>query len=179
MSRPCTCRCRKQNSRGVGKRGGTKFASLSRRVPSLLHATVQRERRAAHCPINPHIFLAADPLYSHRCTLPDRTLWFGRAALYEERVSIRGWTWRGRYRNEIPIDEIEEVEWRPRPEGANLILHLEDESSFPLRLRKGAGLWNAKLHDLLGQSVLDSPDLPKNGSAEEESSEEGEDQETI
>ena len=123
--------------------------------------------------------MATDPLYTHRCTLPDRTLWFGRATLYEDRVFIRGWTWRGRYRTELLVDEIEEVEWRPRPEGANLILHLEDESPFSLRLRKGAGLWNAKLHDLLGQSVLDSPEIPRNGSAEEGSPEEGEDQEAM
>lgn len=71
------------------------------------------------------------------------------------------------------MERIDEVEWRPRPEGANLILHLEDDSTFPFRLRKGAGLWNAKLHDLLGQSVLGDRSLPGNGRAEK-----GEDQET-
>lgn len=75
------------------------------------------------------------------------------------------------------MDEIDEVEWRPRPENANLILHLEDESTVPLRLRKGAGLWNAKLHDLLGQSVLGDRRPPENGQVGEES-QEGRDQET-
>lgn len=75
------------------------------------------------------------------------------------------------------MDEITEVEWRPRPEGSNLILHLEDESSFPMRLRKGAGLWNAKLHDLLGQSVLNRRRSSNNGRAEEGEEEEGQDQE--
>jgi hypothetical protein len=127
--------------------------------------------------------LAPDPIYSHRCTLPNRTLWFGRATLHEQHVRIRGWTWRGRYRKEIAVDEIAEVDWRPRPERANLILHLKDERTFRLRLRKGAGLWNAKLHDLLGQSVLGDRGLPqegaaKNGTANDENREEGQDQES-
>lgn len=117
--------------------------------------------------------MATDPLYSHRCTRPDRTLWFGRASLYEDCIHVKGWTWRGRYREEIAIERIDEVEWRPRPEGANLILHLEDETTVPVRLRKGAGLWNAKLHDLLGQSVFDDRSVPG-----KEPNEEGEDQET-
>jgi len=69
------------------------------------------------------------------------------------------------------VAEIEEVEWRPRPEGANFILHLEDKPAFPLRLRRGAGLWNAKLHDLLGQPMLGDRGLPRNehdGESEEE-----------
>lgn len=133
---------------------------------------------ATHYRTDLNSFVATDPLYSHRCTLSDRTLWFGRAALYEDFVQIWGWTWRGRYRKEIEVDEIDKVDWRPRPGGSNLILHLEDESIFPIRLRKGAGLWNAKLHDLLGQSVLDSRRPPKNGKAGEENQEEGQDQET-
>ncbi|PSQ61529.1 MAG: hypothetical protein BRD27_03250 [Bacteroidetes bacterium QH_10_64_19] len=64
------------------------------------------------------------------------------------------------------MDEIAEIDWRPRPERANLILHLKDERIFRLRLHKGAGLWNAKLHDLLGQSVLGDRGLPRNGMAE-------------
>lgn len=143
-----------------------------------LPCRAEEENPAAYSHTDLNSFLAADSLYSHRCTLPDRTLWFGKATLYEDRVHIRGWTWRGRYRKEIEVDEIDEVEWRPRPEGSNLILHLEDESIVPIRLRKGAGLWNAKLHDLLGQSVLGNHSLSGNGQAGEGNQEEGQDQET-
>ncbi len=117
--------------------------------------------------------MTADPFYSHRCSLSDRILWFGKASLYEDRVCIQGWTWRGRYRQTIAVEDIDEVEWRPRPKGSNLILHLEDGQTVPFRLRKGAGLWNAKLHDLLDQSVLGGHGRPANGQTEE-----GTDQET-
>lgn len=107
-----------------------------------------------------------DPLYSHRCSLPHRTLWFGEASLYEDRIHIHGWTWQGRYEREVVVEDIDEVEWRPQPERPNLLLHLEDGTTVPLRLRKGAGLWNAKLHDLLDQSLLDKHSLPDEGRAE-------------
>lgn len=113
-----------------------------------------------------------EPHYSHRCTLPNQSLWFGQASLYEDRITIQGWTWEGRYENEIAVDHIEEVDWRPKPEGPNLMLHLNDGSVERLRLRKGGGLWNAKLHDLIGQSVLDQYSLSKNGKAEEEEGQE-------
>lgn len=126
---------------------------------------------------------ALDPEHSHRCTLPDRSLWFGQASLYEDRITIEGWTWQGWYEQEISVDRIEDVDWRPQPSGPNLTLMLEDGSTVPLRLEKGGGLWNAKLHDLLGQSVLDQYSLSKNGAAEdpdqqEEESQEGEEQES-
>lgn len=119
-----------------------------------------------------------NPLYSHQCTLPNRSLWFGRASLYEDRVSIEGWTWQGRYEHEIAVERIEKVDWRPKPEGPNLTLHLDDGSAERLRLRKGGGLWNAKLHDLIGQSVLDQYSLSKNGEAKEGEPVEGENRET-
>jgi len=114
-------------------------------------------------------FLASStPLHSHRCSLPHRTLWFGQASLYEDRIHIRGWTWQGRYQREVLVEDIEEVEWRPRPERPNLFLHLEDGKTIPIRLHKGAGLWNAKLHDLLDQSLLDKRGVPKSRKAEED-----------
>ena len=119
-----------------------------------------------------------EPLYSHRCTLPDRSLWFGRASLYEDRITIQGWTWQGRYRRSIIVDRIDEVDWRPKPEGPNLRLRLEDESVVRFRLLKGGGLWNAKLHDLIGESVLDQYSVSRNGHADEEESEDEESEET-
>lgn len=122
---------------------------------------------------------SSDPLYSHRCSLPHRTLWFGRAALYEDHIHIRGWTWQGRYQREVLVEDIEEVEWRPQPERPNLYLHLTDGKTIPLRLRKGAGLWNAKLHDLLDQSLFEDHNLPKNGRDEKsQEQEDGKDERT-
>ena len=114
----------------------------------------------------------SEPQYSHRCTLPGQTLWFGRASLYEDRVTIEGWTWQGRFEREIAVDRIKKVDWRPRPEGPNLILSLKDGSVEQLRLRKGGGLWNAKLHDLIGQSVLDQYNRSSNGETKNKESQE-------
>lgn len=102
-------------------------------------------------------------LFSHRCDLSTRTLWLGRALLYEDRVRIQGWTWDGRYRRTIPLERVREVEWRPVPEGVNLILHLDEGRSVPLSFPQGAGLWNAKLHDLLDRGLLNHPTLPDIG----------------
>lgn len=107
-----------------------------------------------------------DPLYTHRCSLPDRTLWFGRASLYETHIHIQGWTWQGRYEREVAVEDIDEIDWRPRPKGSNVALHLDTGEAVAFRLHTGAGLWNAKLHDLLGESLLDGHRLPGNGRAE-------------
>lgn len=77
------------------------------------------------------------------------------------------------------MEDIEEVEWRPQPERPNLYLHLTDGKTIPLRLRKGAGLWNAKLHDLLDQSLFEDHNLPKNGRDEKsQEQEDGKDERT-
>ena len=75
-------------------------------------------------------------------------------------------------------EEETRVDWRPKPEGPNLRLRLEDESVVRLRLLKGGGLWNAKLHDLIGESVLDQYSVSRNGHADEEESEDEESEET-
>jgi len=104
---------------------------------------------------------ASQPTYRHPCTLPDRSLWFGQASLYDEHIVIEGWTWRGRYRREIPIRRIESVNWRSRLQGPNLELTLCDGATVAVRLQKGVGLWNAKLHALLGQSMVGGGCLPE------------------
>jgi hypothetical protein len=106
------------------------------------------------------------PLLSNRCRLPRRTLWFGRACLYEDRVCIRGWNWTGRYRRTIPLERIEEVKWWAVLDDVNFLLHLDDGRAVPLQLLKGAGTWNVKLHGLLGQSMLAHHSLPDADSPE-------------
>jgi hypothetical protein len=100
------------------------------------------------------------PLLSHRCRLPHRTLWFGRALLYEDRVCIRGWTWRGPYRRVIPLERIQRVKWWAVLDDVNFLLRLDDGRAVPLQLRKGAGTWNVELHNLLDQSLMAHHSLP-------------------
>lgn len=97
---------------------------------------------------------SASPLLSNRCRLPQRSLWFGRALLYEDRVRIQGWTWVGRYEREISLVRIDRVQWWAVINDVNFLMHLEDGSAVPLQLMKGAGTWNVKLHKMLGQSLL-------------------------
>lgn len=100
------------------------------------------------------------PLLTNRCRLPQRTLWFGRAVLYPDRVRIQGWNWQGRYRRVIPLERIDEVKWWAVIDDVNFLLHLDNGRAIPLQLRKGAGTWNVKLHSLLGKSMLDHHSLP-------------------
>lgn len=103
------------------------------------------------------------PLLSNRCVLPHRTLWFGRALLYENRVCIRGWTWRGRYRRVIPLERIDRVKWWAVLDDVNFLIHLDDGGPVPLQLRTGAGNWNVELHNLLGQRVTAHHSPPDGG----------------
>lgn len=114
----------------------------------------------------------SSPIHSHSCSLPNQTLWFGRAVLYEDRVTIRGWNWQGRFHEEILMERIEGIDWRPVPDGPNLILHLTDGSNVRLRIKTAGGLWNAKLQELLGESVVNQEDVANNGRPHEESDQE-------
>ncbi len=80
--------------------------------------------------------------------------------LFEDRVCLRGWTWRGRYRRVIPLERIDRVQWRAVLDDANLLLHLDDGRVLGVRLLSGAGTWNVKMHGLLGQSMLAHAPLP-------------------
>lgn len=92
--------------------------------------------------------------------MPHRTLWFGRAILYEDRVCIKGWTWRGRYRDVIPLADVDGVRWWAVLDDVNFLLQLDDGRAVPLQLVTGAGAWNAKLHALLGKSMLAHESVP-------------------
>lgn len=107
-------------------------------------------------------------LLANRCQLPCGSLWFGRAQLYEDRVHICGWQLQGRYRRTIPLDQVQEVDWRAVVDDINLVLHLDTDEVVRLQLLKNAGTWNARLHDLLDQSVLSKDEtLPLTSNASE------------
>lgn len=99
-------------------------------------------------------------LLSNRCQIPGRTLWFGRALLYEDRICIRGWTLRGRYRRVVPLERVKDVQWWAVLDDVNFVLRLDDGGTVPLQLMKGAGTWNVQLHRLLGKSILAHHALP-------------------
>jgi hypothetical protein len=97
--------------------------------------------------------MAASPILSTRCTLPEFSLWFGRAQLFAECVRLSGWTWSGRFERDIQLGDIERVKWWAA-EDVNFLLHLDDGTVVPMRLHQNAGIWNYQLRDLLGMSGL-------------------------
>lgn len=99
-------------------------------------------------------------LLTTRCRVPHRSLWFGRAMLFDDRIRIEGWTWRGRYRDVIPLEDVETVQWWAVLDDVNFVLQLTDGRTVPLQLLSGAGTWNAKLRALLGDSLLARSSLP-------------------
>ncbi len=92
--------------------------------------------------------------------LPDRTLWLGRAALYEDRIVLSGWQLRGRYRRTLRLGEVDRVEWWAVEDGPNFAFHLHSGESVALRLKRNAGTWKFKLDHLLGHEALAAPGLP-------------------
>lgn len=79
--------------------------------------------------------------------LPDRTLWFGRAELYERGMRITGWTWTGRYDEYIDLGEMDRIETWTRSEGANVLVHTSG-TTHRLRLKSGVMRWHWKLKEL-------------------------------
>lgn len=101
-----------------------------------------------------------NPLLTTRCTLPEERLWFARADLFDDAIRLSGWTWRGRVERRIAIASIDRVQWWAVLKDVNFMLHLADGTSIPMQLHQGAGTWNCKLHDLMGESILAQHELP-------------------
>jgi hypothetical protein len=100
------------------------------------------------------------PILSTPCSWPGCSLWFAKALLFRDHVRLEGWSWTGRQARRIPLDEVERVRWWGVSDGVNFMLCLEGGERLPLRLDRGAGTWNCKIHDLLDQSLLDGPGVP-------------------
>lgn len=86
-------------------------------------------------------------LLSTRVSLPDQTLWFGRAELHDDYIHVSGWHWTGRHERYIDLDDLERVDTWSRTDGPNMILRTPDTVQH-LQLRKGIMLWHWKLKEL-------------------------------
>lgn len=72
------------------------------------------------------------PLRTAAFTLEDRQLFWAKARLYADRLELTGWSFSGRYRRSISLEQIKEAE----PADGHLLLHLTTGS--PLRLGMAA-----------------------------------------
>lgn len=100
------------------------------------------------------------PILSTRCSAPGSLFWFGRARLYPDHITITGWTARGFFTRTIQIDTIRTVQWWAVQNDVNFIITLQNETTVAIRLNRDAGTWNYKLHELMGQSLLEQHELP-------------------
>ncbi len=70
------------------------------------------------------------------------SLLWGRVRLGPDGLSLTGWTWRGRYRRQIPFDRILHVDARADDE---LVLWLFNGEALRLRINRSAA-WKAALN---------------------------------
>jgi hypothetical protein len=89
----------------------------------------------------------SEPSLSSPVTLLDRALWFGEIQLYDDEITISGWTWAGSFRRQIPIREITVFEtWAG--EGNNYFrLRVEGAASVQGKITAGIGLWEVQMED--------------------------------
>jgi hypothetical protein len=78
-------------------------------------------------------------------TLVNRTLWFGKIALYEDQIVLSGWSWTGYVKTTIPFDRIHFVAKWTVQEGPNVEIHRKGDAPILGRIEKGAGLWEQEL----------------------------------
>ena len=83
----------------------------------------------------------------------DPALLFARATLDEDHLALTGWTWRGRYQRQIPLDRILHADARGDEE---LILWLFDGETLRLRM-KHARAWKAHLDTQMEESPNSAP----------------------
>lgn len=131
-----------------------RFTSKRRRAESRYGTLKERSVEALVVLFAVHTERPLEPLLSTRCRLPDRTLWFGRARLFEDRIELSGWTLRGRYGRTVALADVEEVEWWTGEEKVNFALHLKEGRSVPLHLRQAAGTWKFEVQERLDRRPL-------------------------
>lgn len=95
----------------------------------------------------PKPFAAPDALFATRCRPVKHRLLFGRLALYEDALVLRGLALSGTYECRIALRDIERVEWSSGP-GVNLVVFLKDAHPVPL-IVKAPGLWKYTLQEHL------------------------------
>ena len=88
---------------------------------------------------------SAEAVHTSSFRPTDERWFFGKAHLFEDRVEFSGWTWRGRQKRIIALENIAEVRWRSSVHKVdNFVLVLHDEEPFRFWI-KGPGLWKFEI----------------------------------
>ena len=83
----------------------------------------------------------ADAPFVTRFAFRNPSLWWARAQLEPDHLALTGWTWRGRYRRQIPLAGILHVDAK---DDDALVLWLADGEALRLRVEQ-ARRWKATL----------------------------------
>jgi hypothetical protein len=81
------------------------------------------------------------PILRSALTLQRSTLWLGTMALYEDRLSITGWSWTGRVDRTLSLDDVRLVEMWPVPRGVNLAIYPTDGGPLFCRVAEDLLRW--------------------------------------
>ena len=92
-----------------------------------------------------------------RFRFAEAPLLMGRARLYDSHLELTGWSWRGRHRRRLDLDDIAEVKWW---RSGRLTLRLTSGEHLEL-LIEGSGLWKYALEGALGKRFLVCEQLPE------------------
>ncbi len=100
-------------------------------------------------------------LLSSRFRMPHRHVSLGRARLYGDRIDLRGWGLRGRYRRRIPLSHVASFEYHGLEAGANLSIYLVNGDQMHLHVKE-AHRWRERFEQWLEYDVLPSAKLVGN-----------------
>ena len=114
------------------------------------------------------------PILSSSFRYDDAPLLFSKARLFEDRIVLTGWGFKGRHKRVIHLNEIKEVDWWFGRAEVNFALNLNSGPPVSMYL-KGAGNWKYTIEELLGKSpditqgVLPDEQLEQNDAAADQS----------
>ncbi|MFT4605519.1 MAG: hypothetical protein ACI9W4_002259, partial [Rhodothermales bacterium] len=88
--------------------------------------------------------MALETLKSSCSHYEGRRLWLGKAALRSRLVDVRGWRGGRRFRDSIPLEEVESVARSNSKAGGNLVFAMKDGSERGLRV-SAPGIWRMQI----------------------------------
>ena len=111
-----------------------------------------------HCGAGPARYRHHVEVLANRFRYPNRSLLFGRARLFGDRIELSGWGLHGRHRQCIPLGLISTLDYHPLEDDANLTLYLATGDAVPLHIDE-AHRWRETFEHWFEYAVLPSAKL--------------------
>ena len=103
-------------------------------------------------------FVHRVPLVTKRFRYADRSVVYGQAQLFGDRIELRGWQLLGRFTKQIPLEQVVDVSYHPLNEDGNLQMTLDDGEEVKL-VMQDAHEWRQHFENWLSYNVLASARL--------------------